>query len=244
MDAKQISISQYTLLSWHSHPRAANVYLTPSQNNTDNSGHDGKCLHWVLSGCLSVKCGAEFGLRGIKFSLAGSMIISGAISGRICGLGETSCPEEGAPDHLWVAAFVCVCACVCVCVCVFVCLFCFALCDHITSVAYKGAGQWCGTTLQNMLIKHMAQTRIALLVLQDKKVTWFWDVIWIHPRAVIGWGCCIFKKFVCIRGESRDCSHLFFFLFFFFLLFFSLSPLLCNPSLPLLCWKPLQKYNF
>ena len=85
----------------------------------------------------------------------------------------------------------------------------------------------------------MAQTQIALLVLQDKKVTWFWDVIWIHPRAVIGWGCCIFKKFVCIRGESRDCSHLFFFpplllllLLLLLLPLFFLSPSLCNPSLP------------
>ena len=78
----------------------------------------------------------------------------------------------------------------------------------------------------------MAQTQIALLVLQDKKVTWFWDVIWIHPRAVIGWGCCILKNSFAYEGRA-EIAHtcfffplfFFFFFFYFFFLFFS-SPLL------------------
>lgn len=40
MDAKQISISQYSLprpTSWHSHPKCSHVYLTSSWNNRDNS---------------------------------------------------------------------------------------------------------------------------------------------------------------------------------------------------------------
>lgn len=76
-DAKQISISQYSLpasASGRRHPERCHVYLTSGWDNRDNGSRDGTCLHWVLSGWgaeyshLGSVCemASEFSLREIK----------------------------------------------------------------------------------------------------------------------------------------------------------------------------------
>lgn len=77
------------------------------------------------------------------------------------------------------------------------------------------------------------------------------STLYVPPLELASLNCCRTKLQIAHTSEDMfgslvRCSSLtffFFFLYFFFLLFF-LSPPLCNPSLPLLCWKPLQKYNF
>lgn len=118
------------------------------------------------------------------------------------------------------------------------------LCDNITSVA-----SMCWAVMQNntanTLIKHMAQTKVPLLLLKDKKVTWLKHVAWAQKRlhkaeaALTKKTEKIQEKKNHLHVEDRDCSHLF--------TIFFLNPL-CNsippPLHPPSRWKPLQKYNF
>lgn len=67
----------------------------------------------------------------------------------------------------------------------------------------------------NTLIKHMAQTKVPLFLLKDKKVTWFKHVAWAQRRlhkaeaALAKKTKKIQEKKNHLHVEDRACSHLF-----------------------------------
>lgn len=90
----------------------------------------------------------------------------------------------------------------------------------------------------NTLIKHMAQTKVPLLLLKDKKVTWFKHVAWAQKRlhkaeaALTKKTEKIQEKKNHLHVEDRDCSHLFT-VFFLNPLCNSIPPPLHPPPIPL-----------
>lgn len=108
------------------------------------------------------------------------------------------------------------------------------LCDNITSVASR-----CRAVMQNntakTLIKHMAQTKVPLLLLKDIKVTWFKHGASAQQRlhkaeaALTKKTEKIQEKKNHLHVEARDCSHLFT-VFFLNPLCYSIPPPLQPPS--------------